>query len=79
LGRVVAGGGWCRGGSHGRGRQSAPTRTVYVEVRWLDSRIEACSGSEGGERDISQGLMERRLAVAALRGHGSGDEGAEAR
>jgi hypothetical protein len=50
-----------------------------VEVRRLDSRIEACSGSEGGERDISQRLVEPRLTVAALGGHGSGDEGAEAR
>jgi hypothetical protein len=42
-------GGWCRGGSHGRGRQLAPAQTVYAEVWWLDLRTEACSGSTGGE------------------------------
>jgi hypothetical protein len=34
--RVVARGGWCRLGPHGRGRQSASTRIVYAEVRQLD-------------------------------------------
>jgi hypothetical protein len=35
---------------------------------------EACSGSAGGKRDISRGL-----AVVALGGQGSGNEGAELR
>jgi hypothetical protein len=51
-----------------------PAQIVYVEVWQLDSRTEACSGSVGGERDISRGL-----AVVALRGQGSGNEGAEVR
>jgi hypothetical protein len=61
----VAGGGWCRGGPHDRGRQSASARTVYAEVWQLDL-TEACSGSAGGERDISRALVARRLTVAVL-------------
>jgi hypothetical protein len=41
-------------------------RTVYAEVWRLDLRTEACSGSVGGERDISRALVAWQLAVAAL-------------